>query len=62
MEIVDDIAYGVHDLEGGIAPQLVHREMWRKMIWELDQQWLRAHSLTDLDAAMFCDPVCWLIF
>ena len=55
MEIADDIAYGVHDLEDGIALQLVHREMWREMIGELDKQWLQANNLTDLDAALFGD-------
>lgn len=33
MEIADDIAYGVHDLEDALALQLVNREQWMREIY-----------------------------
>lgn len=50
MEIADDIAYGVHDLEDSIAMGLISKEEWeegsKECIKNIDLEWLRKRLLT----------------
>jgi dGTPase len=34
MELADDIAYGIHDLEDAVAMKMVSRELWQKEVME----------------------------
>ena len=45
MELADDIAYGVHDLEDALALGLVHREAWNEQV----SARIRALDITDLN-------------
>jgi len=45
MDIADDIAYGVHDLEDAIAMELISEDRWRKKV--MSQSAFRACSLFD---------------
>ena len=48
MELADDIAYGVHDLEDAIALYRVNKEIWFDIVLpqlqQIDNQWARKHS------------------
>ena len=45
MELADDIAYGIHDFEDGLALRLLHREHC-EAVWEAaDPDWLATHEL-----------------
>ena len=47
MELADDIAYGVHDLEDAIAMKMVDRELWQQEVMEHPD--FIAHQLWDDD-------------
>ena len=57
MEIADDIAYGVHDLEDAIALKLVIKENWVEVVKNVDIMWLKEYSgftsLADLTCSLF---------
>jgi len=48
MEIADDIAYGVHDLEDAIVLNRVNRDTWNEMVLpvllEIDNPWSKVHA------------------
>lgn len=45
MELADDIAYGIHDLEDATALKLITLEMWREAIERIDSNWIKEHHL-----------------
>ncbi len=45
MELADDIAYGVHDLEDAIALKLITREHWRMFKKIVIQKWWNDQKL-----------------
>lgn len=53
MELADDIAYGVHDLEDGIALQLIDREMWMAAEKKLDKGWIKENELINIGSELF---------
>ena len=55
MEIADDIAYGVHDFEDGVALGLIKRRHWEEALAVLDPSWGDAYNLDrdKLTAALF---------
>ena len=55
MELADDIAYGVHDLEDAIALRLITREKWRETQKEFDSYWIREKELQNLEKQIFGD-------
>lgn len=53
MELADDIAYGVHDLEDGIVLQLIDREIWMTAEEKLDRGWLKENELINIGSELF---------
>ncbi|EAQ32050.1 anti-phage deoxyguanosine triphosphatase [Idiomarina baltica] len=53
MEIADDIAYGVHDLEDAIVVGLINRELWLEQMFPKLQE--LASALVDFDAVELTD-------
>jgi dGTPase len=53
MEIADDIAYGVHDLEDAIVLSLVDQRIWEQIEGEIDTQWARENNLTGIEDKLF---------
>lgn len=49
MEIADDIAYGIHDFEDGIALKLIPREAWDAVGGYLDSKWANTRGLPSID-------------
>jgi len=48
MELADDIAYGVHDLEDALALGLVSQEMWMASVSSVIEQMDRKHAISKL--------------
>ncbi len=53
MELADDIAYGVHDLEDAIALKLITREHWREVQENCDSKWWDDQNLRHLESQLF---------
>lgn len=47
MELSDDIAYGVHDLEDAISLKMISKEDWIAAASSLDRDWASSLQLTD---------------
>lgn len=45
MELADDIAYGVHDLEDGIVLGLINKDQWGEAEEKYDATWAQNHGL-----------------
>jgi dGTPase len=50
MEIADDIAYGVHNLEDAIALRLVTRDEWKTLEPSFDTTWAIQLTLLSIRA------------
>jgi dGTPase len=55
MEIADDIAYGVHDLEDCVALKLIGIDIWDRVKGELDAVWARREGISRLKRILFSD-------
>ena len=53
MELADDFAYGVHDLEDAIALKLITREHWQEVRKTCDSTWWKAQNLGSLEDQLF---------
>jgi len=53
MEIADDIAYGVHDLEDAIALRFITQDHWKEIAEKLDPAWAKAAHLEDIEQTLF---------
>jgi len=49
MNLADDIAYGVHDFEDGIALKLIRREHWNQLEPAFGKTWARVKQLASFD-------------
>jgi len=45
LDLADDIAYGIHDLEDAIALRLIDRDEWQQTEKLLDPDWMKEHDL-----------------
>jgi dGTPase len=56
MDVADDIAYGTHDLEDGIALNLITKEDWESDVEKhLDKKFAEYFDLTDIKDNLFSD-------
>lgn len=53
MELADDIAYGVHDLEDAIRLELIRNDHWISIETEMDTSWMKEFDLTNVRADLF---------
>ena len=53
MNLADDIAYGVHDLEDGIVLRLLNLDHWKIAVKNVDQKWAADKNLLDIENQLF---------
>ena len=53
MNLADDIAYGVHDLEDGIVLRLLTQDHWQNVVGMMDQKWAVEKDLLEIENQLF---------
>lgn len=53
MELADDISYGVHDFEDGVALKLINREVWQEVNKAVDAKWMKKMGLENIEDKLF---------
>ena len=53
LDLADDIAYGIHDLEDAIALKLINRDHWQTLNNFIDKKWLNKMYLSDIENLLF---------
>lgn len=53
MELADDISYGVHDFEDGVALKLITKDVWTEVLSVVDKKWMKKMGLENLGDKLF---------
>lgn len=53
MELADDIAYGVHDLEDAVALRLITRTDWQELRANTEELWWQQQEIDNLEQQLF---------
>ncbi len=53
LNLADDIAYGVHDLEDGIVLRLLNLDHWETAVKNVDKKWAADNNLLDIENNLF---------